>query len=427
MCITLCDAAARVMAVTYAPPLTIFVLVPQKHGKQPLVVRADAAATIAAVKEKVQKSNAAFGKEKQRLLREHSNEALDDRATLASLGLDRDEFPTLKLELHSEPVAVPSVLQATIVSVMAPAVQAAEAVAATKLQAGARRIFARRELEWRKKAMRLLEICARSENRAAEVIEGHLRNWRVRANEQARQRQRKEREQEQLALATELAAEALDDEARRLAAARLVLRTWRRRRALRLAAQARRLESLARSPASEPVAAAAAQIAASSGLDLFSPARARAAALPVGSGERRPIGMVHLQTAIYKFNRYQLISWRRRYAFATEGALCLQRVRRSRWGTSRKPPPAVPSAADGGGGMADQYGRRSSKLMPVGTMSMIPFHAIRRVGVQADDPLVLVIQCFDNEYTVRFATVPHCEEWAAALCAAAAQAASAYA
>ena len=76
----------------------------------------------------VQKSNAAFGKEKQRLLREHSNEALDDRATLASLGLDRDEFPTLKLELHSEPVAVPSVLQATIVSVMAPAVQAVKLV-----------------------------------------------------------------------------------------------------------------------------------------------------------------------------------------------------------------------------------------------------------------------------------------------------------
>ena len=63
-------------------------------------------------------------------------------------------------------------------------------------------------------------------------------------------------------------------------------------------------------------------------------------------------------------------------------------------------------------------GRGAAALAPIGKPSRVPFASIKRVGVQADDPLVLVVQCLEREHYFRFATAPLCEEWAAALCAA---------
>ena len=403
-------ATANLAVMQYTPPFELFVLVPPRYGQQPLILRVDASATIASVKEKIHKKQATFSIGRQRLLLESSNETLGNGATLASLGLGNQEYPTLQLQL-ADPPAAPSVLEATIASVMAPARQAAETAAATRLQAATRRIFARRELEWRKKAHRLLILCARAEERAAEVIGARSRTWHARAQAVARRRHQAEQEAAEAADAAADAAEAIEDEHRRTQAARQILNAWRRRRALRLAAQARRLESLALTPVSAPVAAAAAALTASSGLDVFSSPHASGA---LAGG---PIGLIHVQARKVTLSRYQFVAWRQRYAFATDSAFCHQRVR-SRMVGKR-------ALAAVSGGTPDLYSLLSGKLMPVGDVSEIRFAKIRRVGVQADDPLVLVLDTLDgNQHFLRFATVPHCEEWAAALCAAAAHAGS---
>ena len=179
------------------------------------------------------------------------------------------------------------------------------------------------------------------------------------------------------------------------------------RRALRQAATTRRLE--ARVGGGESSAEMVAAISAAAGVDY---SRATALAAP------RPVGLVHVQVGFRTIGRYQascvsphhsrpvlaeplgcapnarsppyrrsdarafacracrvqLVSWRRAYAYATRDALCHQPVRRAwswRAGT-------------------DQMAKAPSRSRRV--PSRVPFSSIRRVGVQMDDPLVLVIQ-----------------------------------
>ena len=113
------------------------------------------------VKESIARKNAEWERARQTLRLQDSTTPLHDGDTLASLGLASDAAPTLLLQV-AEPEPPPSVLEA----VMAPALAAAEAAAAARIQAAARGIFARRELAWRRKARRLLLLCAHAEVRA---------------------------------------------------------------------------------------------------------------------------------------------------------------------------------------------------------------------------------------------------------------------
>ena len=66
----------------------------------------------------------------------------------------------------------------------------------------------------------------------------------------------------------------------------------------------------------------------------------------------------------------------------------------------------------------------SGKLEPHGLVRLIRYDSIRRVGVDSDDPHVLVLQCLDRDYLFRFEAASHCAEWADVLCEAAAAAAA---
>ena len=61
----------------------------------------------------------------------------------------------------------------------------AEVAAAQTIQRCARRIWARRELEYKRRARRLLWLCSKMEARAAEVVQRHMKRRRMLREEQA--------------------------------------------------------------------------------------------------------------------------------------------------------------------------------------------------------------------------------------------------
>ena len=126
--------------------------------------------------------------------------------------------------------------------------------------------------------------------------------------------------------------------------------------------------------------------------------------------DRRDLGLVHKETGFRSFGRFEVVRWRQRYAFTTPEALCYQHVRSTRH-LQRAPSSSNSTTL-----------AATAQKEPHGKITRIAFDTIRRIGVEADDPHVLVLQCFEREYFFRFSSAPHCEEWAAVLCAAAAQA-----
>ena len=360
--------------MAYAPPLTVYVLVPGGQGAAPLVLRLDAASTIRTAKHAIERQRPSYSRAQLSLHLPSGGGPLREADTLGSIGLTGEDAPTLLLRVEGSNPALHSVLE----SVVAPALEAAEAAAeaatasaleaaeraaAMRIQSVARSIFARRELAWRLKARRLLALCARTEDRAADVIEHRVRAWAIRAHAEVRRREQNQRRAAAAIAAVEAEAAALAHGARLQEAATFIARVWRVRRALRQAATTRRLE--ARVGGGESSVEMVAAISAAAGVDY-----SRAAALPAP----RPVGLVHVQVGFRTIGRYQLVSWRRAYAYATRDALCHQPVRRA-W-----------SWRAGDNQMAK--GPSRSRRAP----SRVPFASIRRVGVQMDDPLVLVIQ-----------------------------------
>ena len=90
-----------------------------------------------------------------------------------------------------------------------------------------------------------------------------------------------------------------------------------------------------------------------------------------------------------------VVRWRQRYAFTTPEALCYQHVRSTRH-LQRAPSSCSTTLA--------ATAQRSH-----GKITRIAFDTIRRIGVEADDPHVLVLQCFERQYFFRFSSAPHCE------------------
>ena len=133
---------------------------------------------------------------------------------------------------------------------------------------------------------------------------------------------------------------------------------------------------------------------------------------------RRPIGFVYKEVGgIRTLGRWDIIAWRLRYAYTTKDALCYQRVRTQ---VGRKRAAVKPLREP----MNSQLGPDGARdgAVPTGAPKAIPFDSILRVGVASNDQHVLVLQCIDRDYSFRFPSAPHCEQWAAALCAAAAMA-----
>ena len=108
---------------------------------------------------------------------------------------------------------------------------------------------------------------------------------------------------------------------------------------------------------------------------------------------------------------------RGRYAFTTRYALCYQHVRRRRRGQADEHGSASADAEDGRSEGLEALAAQGR--VPRGKPKVIAFQNILRVGVQKDDPCVLVLETLQREYAFRLSTPAHAEEWAAALCAAA--------
>ena len=292
--------------MAYAPPLTVYVLVPGGEGAAPLVLRLDEASTIRTVKHAIERQRPIYSRSQLELHLPNGGGPLGEADTLSSIGLTREGAPTLLLRvegphnpaLHSvlESVVAPALeaAEAAAEAATAKALEAAERAAAMRIQSAARSIFARRELVWRLKARRLLALCARTEDRAADVIEHRVRAWHIRAHAEVRRREQNQLRAAAAIAAMEAEAAELAHGARLQETATFIARVWRVRRALRQAATTRRLE--ARVGGGESSAEMVAAISAAAGVDY---SRATALAAP------RPVGLVHVQVGFRTIGRYQ--------------------------------------------------------------------------------------------------------------------------
>jgi len=105
---------------------------------------------------------------------------------------------------------------------------------------------------------------------------------------------------------------------------------------------------------------------------------------------RQVIGVVEKETGFRTLGSWQLVTWNRRFLYTTPGALCYRHVTRG-------------------------------SLMPRGKTTAIAFSAVRRVGVHADEPTVLLLECELRQYFFRFPSAAQCERWTAIITVAATQ------
>lgn len=114
------------------------------------------------------------------------------------------------------------------------------------------------------------------------------------------------------------------------------------------------------------------------------PARG-AAAVPLPPTQVAAV--VEKETGFRTWGSWQLVTWCRRYLYTTPEALCYQHLDRHQ--------------------------------VPHGLTKSIAFSTVERVGVHADEPTVLLLECVTRQYFFRFPSVVLCEAWAGLITVAA--------
>ena len=389
------------------PPL--YILVPPPHASVVIhgldILRSTVADVCARIEQRCSWATTGFS-----LRLQGGGDDLTPGMRLSSLGLST-KCPTLLLVL----VRSGNVLRAFLQEGIGAAVLAAELAAATRIQAAARTGAARRERRWRRRARQLRAVCARSELRAAALLQSTWRRHRDQhrctpshgtasaaavtaapaptlvmssmATPMASMRP--------VGMPMQPAGQSVPDEA---AAACVIQQTARRRWARRLHARARQLEALLDHDLTDATMLAQPALRDTTLAECLKGADSAEVA-PRPALPNDLIGAIYKRTRLRTVGRYRLATWRHRYVFADGHALCYRHMR----GSAGRP-------------------------KPHGVTKSIPFASIQRVGVQGDDPLVLVLRCSQSsggaprEVFFRFPTYTDCSEWAQALCAVAAQA-----
>lgn len=373
------------------PLLECFVLVPSPH--EPVVLRLDRRAGIGQVKAALERKRG-WPASQQRLMLESGLE-VEDAHTLMSLRLHKQDAPTLMLELDDPApkrmrTSGPA-LTAAAAALVSRAVLQADEQAAVDIQRAIRGKSARREVSEQVLRLALREACARTELRFALRIQ---RLWRqaemlrqtaqqTRVEQAARMIQGEQRSR-QLRLCPKrhqaqwlkVAEAEVDQES--FSFSDTTPLAWQD------SAAPKRWASAAAPPASTPPAVDAIDEV----MDLWPQPPSRS--FSNSSVARQVIGVVEKETGFRSMGSWQLVTWKRRFMYTTPDALCYRHV-----------------------GLASQ--------MPRGKTTAVAYSTMQRVGVHADEPTVLLIECEQRQYFFRLQSVAQCERWAAIITVAASQ------
>ena len=364
--------------------LECFVLVPSPH--EPVVLRLDRRAGIGQVKAALERKRG-WPASQQRLMLESGLE-VEDAHTLMSLRLHKQDAPTLMLELDDPApkrmrTSGPA-LTAAVAAAVSRAVLPADEQAAVDIQRALRGKSARRQVSEEFLRLALREACARTELRCALRIQRLWRHAKVLG--QISQQTREECAARTIQGAQRNRQRALSPK-RHQAQWLMVAEAEVDQQSFRdpTSPQSSQREAPAAGP---PASASAAVDAIDEVVDSLPKSPSRS--FSNSSVARQVIGVVEKETGFRAMGSWQLVTWNRRFMYTTPGALCYRHV-----------------------GLASQ--------MPRGKTTAVAFSTMQRVGVHADEPTVLLIECEQRQYFFRFQSAAQCERWAAIITVAASQ------
>lgn len=405
--------------------IELFVLAPEGL----LVLRVDASTSISTVKTLTQRRRGEHSTEEfQVCLCRENGDPVEDGDTVSSLGLDRVPCPTLLLLLRPMmPSRVNSMAEAS-----EPTANTAETRAAMCLQAGARELLLKREQRLQERVNRLRMLCARTETRAALYVQ---HTWRARkahesAEAEALRLALEARRLEAVAAAEARAQELSRERMQTLRARALQVRvaaTIKRVREEREAMAAREREALAYANLERERLAREEALAQERELErarLEAEAkRTSSATLLQQQWRKRPKpqpppepALLHKQTGFKAFGRWQVVTWRLRLVEVTRDDVCYQHVRlkRRRNGDGQGSNARV---RNGGDGRSTEVSNavQLEGVQRVGVAKRIPLSSLKCVGVQRDDPRVLILQNAEREFFFRLQSAAQCDVWAQSL------------
>lgn len=363
--------------------LECFVLVPAPH--EPVVLRLDRRAGISQVKAALERKRG-WPASQQRLMLE-SGQEVDDAHTLMSLRLHKQDAPTLMLELDDpapKRMRTSAPALAAAAEALTRSVLPADEQAAVDIQRAVRGSSARRQVSEEVLRLALREACARTELRCSLRIQ---RLWRqaklLRDTAQQTREEQAARTIQGVQRNRQLASSPKRHQAQWLMVAEAEVDQQS------FQDQTSPQSSKREAPAAAPPASASPAVDAVEEAVVTSP-KPPTRSFSNSSVARQVIGVVEKETGFRTMGSWQLVTWNRRFMYTTPGALCYRHV-----------------------GLASQ--------MPRGKTTAIAFSTMQRVGVHADEPTVLLIECEQRQYFFRFQSAAQCERWAAIITVAASQ------